>query len=210
MVGEITRLDGSGCDGSSPCGDLTVIYLTNLATDDTTPAAKIGYRLTVVAGGGFTPYPYAVEPIGINDTLPLYLGTHSDDIDFTLEVVAVDSAGNTSAPQTVRVRDDAGMCSIGRRGPAGLATLAMGAIALLVVARRRRRRIVVLLAVVALVSPSRARACEPIGPNPTRPDPAMVGVDQTPPVLPSPWSARSGAARDKAASARRSAAASER
>ena len=65
MVGEITRLDGSGCDGSSPCGDLTVIYLTNLATDDTTPAAKIGYRLTAGRRRWLhSTYPYAVEPIG--------------------------------------------------------------------------------------------------------------------------------------------------
>ena len=78
------------------------------------------------------------------------------------------------------------MCSIGRRGPAGLATLAIVAIALLVVARRRRRQIVVLLAMVALVSPGRARACSPIGSTTHVTDPAMVGVDQTPPVLAQP------------------------
>src|SRR6186713_3044885 len=56
VVREIYRHDEGGCDGTtSSCGDLTIVNLTNLATDDMTPIHKIGYRLTLISGTGFTP-----------------------------------------------------------------------------------------------------------------------------------------------------------
>ena len=61
--------------------------------------------------------------------------------DFTLQVVAIDLAGNESAPQTVRVHDDPpGLCAVARGGVSrsGRAVLVMAA--LLLAARRRRRR----------------------------------------------------------------------
>jgi hypothetical protein len=184
MVGRITRLDATGCDSNSECGDVTIVSLTNLATDDTTPVHKIGYRLTVIAGSGYTPSTGAFDSGGSDDTFPIFLGA-DQDFDFTLEMVAVDAAGNESAPQTVRVHDDTGLCSIGRRGRAGFATLAI-MLSALVVAARRRRRVVVLLAMVALVSPRPARACDPAGPTSYAVDAAMVGVDQVPPELAQP------------------------
>ena len=58
-------------------------------------------------------------------------------IDFTLRVVAIDRAGNESAPQTVRVTDDPGGCAVVRPHPRGLAWAVAAA---LLLARRRRRR----------------------------------------------------------------------
>lgn len=184
-VAKISRHDGTGCMGGDSCGDFVSVEITNLATDDMTPADKIGYRFAVVAGSGFTPPSGNVRTGNAGDTFWLLLNGYPDDIDFTLQMIAVDSAGNESAPQTVRVHDDVGLCSIGHRGPAGFATLAIVLMALMVAARRRRP-IIVLLAMVVLVSPSRARACDPAFPVPHVVDPAMVGVDQTPPQLQQP------------------------
>ena len=63
-----------------------------------------------------------------------------EPIEFTLRVVAIDLAGNESAPQTVRVSDDPGGCAIApaRRPDSGLAFVA--AAALLLATRHRRRR----------------------------------------------------------------------
>ena len=139
VVGDITRLDATGCDANSECGHTTIISLTNLATDDTTPINKIGYRLTVIAGGGYTPKTGVFDPGGSGDTFPVYLGADQEDFDFTLEVVAVDAAGNESAPQTVRIHQDTGACSIGRGARGGVVTLAIVALVLAAAARRRRR-----------------------------------------------------------------------
>ena len=61
-----------------------------------------------------------------------------EPIDFTLLVVAIDRAGNESAPQMVRVHDDPGGCAIARprRPYRGLTFVA--AAALLLAARRRK------------------------------------------------------------------------
>ena len=62
-----------------------------------------------------------------------------EPIDFTLRVVAIDRAGNESAPQMVRVTDDPGGCAIARpRAPYRGLAIAGGAALLLVVRRRRR------------------------------------------------------------------------
>jgi MYXO-CTERM domain-containing protein len=53
-------------------------------------------------------------------------------------LVAVDAAGNESAPQTVRIHDDMGGCSIGRRSGVKGGTLAMLVLALVLAGRRRR------------------------------------------------------------------------
>jgi hypothetical protein len=65
----------------------------------------------------------------------------SDDFDFTLQLVAVDAAGNESAPQTVRIQDDSGGCSIGHRNAIGDAAPVIAMFALAVAARRRRAKL---------------------------------------------------------------------
>jgi MYXO-CTERM domain-containing protein len=190
-VVKINRHDGTGCRGGDSCGDFVSVEITNLATDDLTPADKIGYRFTVVAGSGFTPPSGAVRTGNAGDTFWLFLDGYPDDVDFTLQMVAIDAAGNESAPQTVRVQDDTGACSVGRNDRGGVLALAIVALALAVARRQRGRRgatgaLAIFVAVAAVVSPSRARACEPLGTSPHTTDPGMVGIDQTPPILAQP------------------------
>ena len=106
-------------------------------------------------------------------------------VDFTLQVVAIDLAGNESAPQTVRVKDDSGHacavahgCSPRRRDHVAGADRHRGGGA----AMNR------LFAVIAAVSwrrcaPTRAPAASR-GPTPYVVDPSMQATDQTPPTLP--------------------------
>jgi hypothetical protein len=136
-VARIERHDGTGCRSSDSCGDFVSVQITNLATDDMTPAEKIGYQVSLVAGSGFTPPMGDVDPGIIDGTYWLYLDGNPDDIDFTLTMVAIDAAGNRSAPQTVHVYEETGWCSIGH-GHSGAFTLA-GVVFLLRVAARRRR-----------------------------------------------------------------------
>ena len=71
----------------------------------------------------------AIEPGG--SVLQLYWdSTTGRPVDFTLQVVAIDLAGNVSAPQTVRVKDDSGArvrrCANGcSPGAAGITLLAL-------------------------------------------------------------------------------------
>jgi len=141
VVAQVSRHDGTGCTSSDSCGDFSAANITNLATDDMTVANRMGYRFAVVAGT----LPAGLDlPTGVVDwTLPdgsLWLNWpgDGDDVDFTLELVAVDAAGNESSPQTVRVYDDTGACSIGRRNGFNGAALAIIVFALAIAKRRRR------------------------------------------------------------------------
>ena len=137
-VAEIHHYDGTGCDGSSNCGDHVSARITNLATDDMTSTGEIGYRLTVVSGTGFTPHTNAI--LGSQDGSLWIFVDHENDVDVTVQIVAIDAAGNESAPQMLRIQDDKGLCSIGSGRPIGIPALAIVAIALAAAARRRRSR----------------------------------------------------------------------
>jgi hypothetical protein len=137
---------GVGCTASaSSCDDIGSIVIPVRATDDNTPPAQIGFRMSVEDGSlpsGLTLPSGAVKPWG--DVLVLnWVDGASDDqepIDFTLRVVAIDLAGNESAPQTVRVSNDPGGCTIApaRRPYSALAFVAT-AVSLLATRRWRRR-----------------------------------------------------------------------
>ena len=137
---------GAGCTSSvSSCDDIGVVAIPVSATDDNTAPEQIGFRMSVAAGSlpeGVTLPSDAVKSSG--DMLALFWvdGARNDQepIEFTLRVVAIDLAGNESAPQTVRVSDDPGGCTIApaRRSCPGLAFVA--AAALLLATRRCRRR----------------------------------------------------------------------
>jgi hypothetical protein len=141
MVAQISRHDGTGCMSGDSCGDFTTANITNLATDDMTAPNRIGYRFAVVAGrlpAGLT-LPTGVVDWALADaSLWINWSGISEDFDFTLQLVAVDAAGNESAPQTVRIQDDSGGCSIGRRNAIGDATPLIAMFALAAAARRRR------------------------------------------------------------------------
>jgi hypothetical protein len=125
---EVHRSDGSnqgGC-GASSCRDVGIISIAALATDDMTQRERIGYRFTLESGT--LPASLALPTTAIQGTT-LWWGadTGEEPIDVTLRVVAIDLAGNESAPQTVRVIDDPGGA-----GPAVLF------VAALLLATRRR------------------------------------------------------------------------
>lgn len=136
----------SGCGYSaSSCDDIGSVVIRVSATDDNTPPEQIGYRMSVEAGSfpeGLTLPSGAVKPLG--DLLVLnWVDGASDDqepIEFTLRVVAIDLAGNESAPQTVRVSDDPGGCAIAPARPPFLWVAFVATAALLLATRRRRRR----------------------------------------------------------------------
>jgi hypothetical protein len=131
--------DDSGCLVPK-CGADNGASITNLATDDLTPPEKIGYRVTVIGNGpttvtGWTP-GISILPIGSRLQL---LWDGDADFDFTVEIVAIDAAGNESAARTVRLQNDMGVCTIGPGGPIGRRTLALVALALMLALRRRPR-----------------------------------------------------------------------
>jgi len=122
------------------------LSIRGAATDDVSPPSGMGYRFTVVAGAlppGFT-LPERPSKIYVEDG-ELWLGwddgatDDQEDIDFTLSVVAIDGAGNESAPQTVRVSDHPGLgCAIARR-QSGRDALACLVVAAVILATRRKR-----------------------------------------------------------------------
>lgn len=124
------------------CGDFTSVAITNLATDDQTPTDRIGYRVTLAAGAlpaGLALPGEVVHLAGADGSWWLMWPGIEADVDFTLQFVAVDAAGNESAPQTVRIHDEAGGCNLGRRHDAGPGVLALAALAAAMTARPRRR-----------------------------------------------------------------------
>jgi hypothetical protein len=143
VVSRIAHHDGTGCMSGDSCGDFTSVEIRNLATDDMTPTERIGYRFVLVAGAlpsGFT-LPEGVVDWALPDASVWLMWSGLDgDFDFTLQLVAFDAAGNQSAPETVRLRDDAGGCSVGRGRGAGELALTMAGFALAKVVRRSRRR----------------------------------------------------------------------
>jgi len=76
----------------------------------------------------------------ISGFVRVYIREETTDFNFTLRVVAIDAAGNESAPQTVVVEHHDSGCSIGgtRISRPGLGWIALAA--LMVIAHRRRRR----------------------------------------------------------------------
>ena len=134
--------DGGGC--GSTCSPRGSIWIDAQATDDMTPPAQIGYRVTLA--GGTLPAGLTLPAFDLANTggVRLFWGddaSSGEAFDFTLQVVAIDLAGNESAPQTVRVHDDPpGLCAIARGGVSQSGRAALVVAALLLAARRRRRR----------------------------------------------------------------------
>ena len=143
-VGELHNNDtgGGGCIGSGKCGWEHSARLTNLATDDMTPVDRIGYRVTLVAGaapGLSTGLIQAVPVLAETNGLTLFWNG-DDDFDFTVQVIAIDEAGNESAPRTVQITNGGGGCSVGHRRASDGFVLAVLALALASARARRLRR----------------------------------------------------------------------
>jgi hypothetical protein len=140
--------DDGGCGPASKCPDPGgYLMLSVHAADDMSEPAEIGYRLSITEGtppAGFRlPVP---NPIAVSQPNAIFLrwfeGEELEAFDFTLSVVAVDRAGNESAPQTVHIQDpgDAGGCRIGARRHANVGTGLIALLALAFAAHRRRAR----------------------------------------------------------------------
>jgi len=132
---------GGACSHNS-CDGMGSLALTIAVSDDVTPATNIGYRFSLAAGALPTAFTILLDQpsqVTVSDgTLWFNWDDGTEDhapIDFTLQVVAIDRAGNESAAQTVRVTDDPGGCAIARPHPRGLACIVAAA---LLLARRRR------------------------------------------------------------------------
>jgi MYXO-CTERM domain-containing protein len=130
--------DSSGCGGSK-CGEFSHVAIQAVATDDMTLAGRIGYRFTLESGSaqGVNIPTTAIEPVA--GVIRLGVDQNTVGFDFVLQVVAIDLAGNMSAPQSLRVEHFSDSeCSLAPGGARpGLGWLAM--IALIVAVRQRRR-----------------------------------------------------------------------
>jgi hypothetical protein len=143
-VTELLKNDsgGGGCIGQN-CGWEHSATLTNLATDDMTSADRIGYRVTLVAGeaSGLTT-GLSIPALRRADGGLLLFWDGDDDFAFTAQLIAIDAAGNESAPATVQISSGGGGCSVGHRPASHGFALAILALALASAAARplRRRR----------------------------------------------------------------------
>ena len=130
-----------GCDCGN-CGESSSISIPAVATDDMTARARIGYRLSL--DSGILPRDLAlpataIEPNG--DLVQLQFNSETTaTFNFTLQVVAIDLAGNESPPQIVVVRPNSDSeCSLAsaRASRPGLGWIAL--LVLIITAHRRRR-----------------------------------------------------------------------
>ncbi len=138
----------NGCGGSaSSCDDFGIITITTLATDDTTAPGRVGYRLSLAGGAlpaGLSLPPDAVEP-NADGSLALVWGDGAtdtqDSFSFTLDIVAIDAAGNESAPQVLVIEDGArgGACALAGR-PRAWGWVDLGALLVLGLMATLRRR----------------------------------------------------------------------
>ena len=129
-----------GVVGCTPkCGSDYSALLTNLATDDMTPVDRIGYRVTLVAGPAPGPNTRRTGAVlAGTDGLRLFWDG-DDDFDFTIQVNAIDAAGNESAPRTVQISSGGG-CSVGGQHSSDGFGLAVLALALASARARPQRR----------------------------------------------------------------------
>jgi hypothetical protein len=138
-TGALSKEQATGCDAEeASCNNVATFDLAALATDDMTPPEKIGYRLSLETGTlppGLTLPTDAVEPNSGRHIIIAWPGPLPERVaDFTLRVVAVDAAGNESAPQLVSFKTIDVGCEAAADPRAGIALLAW-----LFAARRRRR-----------------------------------------------------------------------
>lgn len=134
----------SGCgEMSTSCDDLGSIQIGVRAFDDHTAPERIGYRVRVVKGSAPSDLvpQQAIEPVSGKLFLAWVDGATEDQeaLDFTLEIVAVDGAGNEGAPQLMRIQDGgSGGCALTARRATGAAGAFFAAALVLLAARRRR------------------------------------------------------------------------
>lgn len=139
-----------GCGSAvTSCDDIGTVSFTASATDDRTAAAMLGYRLAITRGQAPVDLLSSGQDVrGFSGTIFLkWLDGGTDDqedLDFDLEVRAIDLGGNVSSQVTiVRVQNGLGGCHIVAGVPRSARTLGLVSIVLFtsaLVLRRSRRR----------------------------------------------------------------------
>ena len=131
-----------GC--GSDCPDIATIQIWVAATDDMTAPERIGYRFTLEAGElppGLTLPDAGVEPNAPDAVVLDWNGTTGRPVDFTVQIVAIDRAGNESAPQSQPIRPKTAMaCAVARGDTARPGLIAWLALMVAAGVRRRGRR----------------------------------------------------------------------
>ena len=131
-----------GCLAPPPdhsCDEIAMFELSAVATDDATPPEKVGYRLSLEAGklpSGLVLPSDAVESGPGRNLAITWPDSEHAATQFDLRVVAIDAAGNESAPQVVRVQGVDIGCGGAADPRSGIALLTL----LLAAYRRRLRR----------------------------------------------------------------------
>jgi hypothetical protein len=148
--GQAPQSSGCGSSTASSCDDLGAIRIAVDGTDDMTMPIELGFRASLVGGTPPTGLSIPEGPVlsagtfGGNELVFWWIDGSTDDqeaIDFTLSIVAVDHAGNESAPKTVRIFSEGsgGGCAVATRARRPrLVTFPVLALAALAARRRRR------------------------------------------------------------------------
>jgi uncharacterized protein (TIGR03382 family) len=126
----------SSCDGTGTIG-----ISIDVAADDRTAEADMGYLIEITSGELPDEFFLPTEPVRADESGIIWLpfSDHGQDIDFAFSVQARDLGGNLGEPAVVQVSDSGpqGGCSAG--ASAGPASLALVLLALAAALRRRRR-----------------------------------------------------------------------
>ena len=144
-VAEVHHNEDSGGDGcmTPKCGSDHNAKLMIVVTDDMTPVDRIGYRVSQAAGAvPQVSTGLSIPSLAWTDGVVMLFWSGDDDFDITAQLIAIDSAGNESAPATVHISSGDGGCSVGHRRARDRFGLAVLALALAIAAARplRRRR----------------------------------------------------------------------
>lgn len=132
--------------GTGDCGDVGHISLSFALSDDTFDPTQIGVRLRLKSGIVPAGLVLPTDPV-VHTQGSVGLSFQDDPAKpyaFTLEVTAIDGAGNESEPTDVDVRtgrpSDAGACSFAAHRATGTGASFTAIMALLGFTRARRRR----------------------------------------------------------------------
>ena len=126
----------SSCDGTGTIG-----ISIDVAADDRTAEADMGYLIEITGGEPPDDFFLPTEPVRADESGIIWFpfSDRDQDIDFTFSVQARDLGGNVGEPAVVQVSDSSpqgGGCSAG--ASAGSTSLALVLLALAVALRRRR------------------------------------------------------------------------
>lgn len=119
---------------NSSCKDSTLLQIDVAATDNSTPATELGYRLRVVTGTTPLPGFGDRDPDRLGGRLLVFFSGAYSDLDFELGISAIDRSGNVGPETIVPIFDKAPPEGCNSGGSWSL----LPGLALLALRRRRR------------------------------------------------------------------------